>query len=346
MTRTWKPSRRAVVAGMAATIASRPTFAQSTVAALYEAAKKEGEVNWYTSHYPAETAERVRRLFASKYPDVKVNLLRATSGVLFQRLGQELKSGAVLCDVVGSSDTGHYVTLKERGLLEKYVPQNVTTMLDLFQGLDPDGYYHATSVGVLTTTYSTKISAADSPKNWPDLLDVRWKGKAAVTHPGYSGYSANWAMVMLKLYGKSYFTQLRDRDPQISRSVQDMVTLLASGERSVAAGNVASTLESAARGNPIALNYATDGVIIVDSPSGILKGTKRPNASRLLMEFLCSREVSELMVNEYGESLHKGVPSNAGAKPLDQVKTHRMTPNEIAAQIGDIKDLWRDVFGV
>jgi iron(III) transport system substrate-binding protein len=342
----WKPSRRSILAGIACAPALRSSNAQSDVASLYQGAKREGEVTWYTSHYPDKTAENIRMFFMSKYPDVKMNLLRAASGPLFQRLGQELKSGTVYCDVIGSSDTGHYVTLKDRGLLEKYIPQNLATMLEVFRNLDPDGYYHVTSVGVMTTTYNTKVGSADSPKNWQDLLDNRWKGKAAVSHPGFSGYSANWAMVMFKLYGRSFFTSLRDRDPQIGRGVSDVVRLLASGERSVGVSNVATTLETAARGNPIAVNYASDGVVVVDSPSAILRGSKHPNASRLLMEFLCSREVSELMVKEFGESLHKDVPSNAGAMPLDRVKTHRLTPAEIAAQIGQIKELWRDTFGV
>ncbi len=129
------------------------------------------------------------------------------------------------------------------------------------------------------------------------------------------------------------------------RSVQDNVTLLNSGERLVAAGNIASTLESAARGNPIAVVYPADGVVLVDSPSAILKGTKHPNAARLLMEFLASPRVSEIMVAEFGETMHKSVPPNPRARSLANVKVRRLTQAEIVAGMDNIKTFWRELFG-
>ncbi len=86
-----------------------------TMAALYEKAKPK-MVTWYTSHYPAETAERIRRAFLEQYPDIKLNLLRAVSGVVFQRVSQELKANALQCDLLGVSDMGNVIAFKEQGL--------------------------------------------------------------------------------------------------------------------------------------------------------------------------------------------------------------------------------------
>jgi iron(III) transport system substrate-binding protein len=346
---TYETTRRAVLGGLAAAAAlARPSFAQTADdKTLYELAKKDGEVTWYTSHYNAETAERIRRAFIARYPDVKVNLLRATTQVAFQRLSQEVAANAIQCDVFGTSDVGHFVQLKSRDQLERYVPRNADTMLEVFRNLDPDGFFQATSAGVITITSNTeKVPPADVPKNWMAFTDLKWKNMISVGHPGYSGYVGTWGLVMFKLYGEEFFKKLKETSPQVGRSVQDTVTMLSSGERSLAAGNIASTLESKARGNPLAISYPDDGIVLIDSPSAIIKGTKHPNASRLMMEFLSSPEVSQIMVKEYGESMHKDVPPNAAMKPLDTVKTNHLSVKEISEGLPKVAELWRNVFGM
>ena len=83
---------------------------------LHEAAKKEGgELTWYTAQSDDITAQTLGRAFESIYPGLKVNVLRTTAQVAYQRITQELKASAVQCDVFSSTDIGHYVELKAKG---------------------------------------------------------------------------------------------------------------------------------------------------------------------------------------------------------------------------------------
>ena len=104
---------------------------------LYEAATKEGELTWYTSHSDDATAQALGRDFEANYPGMKVSVVRTTAQVAFQRVSQELKAGAMQVDVLSSTDLGHYVYLKEKGLLEKYVPDNAGKVLDIYKSYDP-----------------------------------------------------------------------------------------------------------------------------------------------------------------------------------------------------------------
>src|ERR1700730_14106994 len=59
---------------------------------LYEAAKKEGgELTWYTAHSDDITAQTLGRSFEALYPGLKVNVLRTTAQVAYQRITQEIK---------------------------------------------------------------------------------------------------------------------------------------------------------------------------------------------------------------------------------------------------------------
>src|SRR5688572_20422022 len=101
----------------AATLAAPLVRAQgSNLAALHEAAKKEGELTWYAVPQTSEVAEKMGRTFTARYPGVKVNVVRTTAQVAFQRLNQDLKAGTPNCDVFTSTDLSHFVDLKGRNL--------------------------------------------------------------------------------------------------------------------------------------------------------------------------------------------------------------------------------------
>lgn len=330
---------------VAAAIALAPVAARADLKTITEAAKKEGELTWYIAHYTSEGAEDLGRSFTEMY-GIKVNVVRTTAQVAYQRLLQDIKNNQTICDVFSSTDVGHYVRLKAEGRFDKYIPEASSKIVPTFQNFDPDGFYHTTSAGLVTLTYNTaKVKPEDAPKKWEDLLDIKWKGKVSTGHPGFSGYVGTWVLTMKKLYGWQYFEKLEKNKPQIGRSINDTVTALNAGERQVAAGADGSTLFSAARGNPLAVSYPSDGSVLIIAPSAIMKGSKHPNAAKLFMEYLYSVEAAKINAKHFGIPLRPEVPAPAGAKPISEVKTIRPTVAEIDKGIPEVIEQWRDTFG-
>ena len=312
---------------------------------LYAAAKQEGSLTWYTAHSDDVTAQALGREFEALYPGIKASVVRTTAQVAFQRVSQEVKAGAMQVDVLSSTDIGHYVYLKEKGLLEKYVPESASKVLDLYKNYDPDGFYFVTSAGMVAIGYNTtKVSAADAPKTWNDLLDSKWKDKISLGHPGFSGYVGTWVVAMRKLYGWQYFEKLATNNPQVGRSINDTVTMLNAGERLVSAGPNATTLQSASKGNPLAMSYPSDGTVLIVAPSGIMKGVKHPNAAKLFMEYLMSPEASKIWVEQFGETMRPEVAS--GTVAAKDIKTVTPSVEEIFKGVPEVIKQWRDTFGV
>jgi iron(III) transport system substrate-binding protein len=334
----------APIAVLVAALAFAPV-AHADIKALEEGAKKEGELTWYVAHYTSEGAEDLGRGFTEMY-GVKVNVVRTTAQVAYQRLLQDLKNNQTICDVFSSTDVGHYVRLAAEGRFEKYVPETEGKILPTFRNFDPAGFYHTTSAGLVVLTYnSTKVKAEEAPKKWQDLLDIKWKGKVSIGHPGFSGYVGTWVLTMKNLYGWSYFDKLEKNKPQIGRSINDTVTALNAGERQVAAGADGSTLFSASRGNPLAVSYPTDGSVLIIAPSAIMKGTKHPNAAKLFMEYLYSVEAAKINAKHFAIPLRPEVPSPPGAKAISEIKTIRPTVADIDKGIPEVIEQWRDTFG-
>ena len=344
-------SRRSFVAtGLAAaTLLPRRAFAQMSdnEKALYEAAKSEGELTWYSSHYTSETSERIGRAFTAKYTGVKVNVVRTTAQVAFQRLSQDIQSGVANCDILGTTDIAHCVSLKQRGLLLSYQPKNAEFISPVFRNVDKDGQFHTTSSTFVSLLYNTaKVKPGDAPKSWKALLDTKWSNQISVGHPGFSGFVGNWVVQMKKLYGWSYFETLAKLNPQIGRSIIDTVTTLSSGERLVAAGPGALAYLQAARGNPVGVIIPEEGAVLMTSPSAIMKNSRRPNASKLFIEFLYDKEAAEIAKEEYGSPMRMDVEPRPGVLRLTDMKLIQPSVDEIIKGIPEVTEQWRDTFGI
>ena len=336
--------------GAALTIAAAPAWAQMPAweKDLYEAAKKEKQFTVYTAHYNTESISNLCSAFEKKNPDVKCNFVRTTAQVAYQRLQQDLKANLAVASVFSSTDVSHYPELKKQGLLLNYQPQNLAKMVDsLKQYNDKDNNYWVTAAALVTITYNNSVVAEkDAPKNWPDLLDPKWKDKVSIGHPAFSGYVGTWTVLMRKLYGWQYFEKLEKNKPRIGRSINDTVTMLNAKESWVAAGPEATTLLSRDKGNPLGVIYPTDGTLLMVSPSGIMKNAPSPNAGKLFIEFLMDREAAEVQVKDHSLSVIKGIKPSPGAKPLEEIKVIRPTEDEISKGIPEVKEKFRDTFGI
>jgi iron(III) transport system substrate-binding protein len=339
-------SRRGFVTATLAAMYFGPNFsAAAEQSPLAQKAKSEGELTWYIGSIDARTAQSAGHAFTAKY-GVKVSVVRAASQILFQRLMQDLGHRAANADVFSSVDIGHFVDLKGKGALAHYRPENAAEVLPQFQNLDPDGYFYATVASIIALGYNTDhVKAGAAPKSWTDLLDPKWTGKIALGHPAYSGFAGSWAAQMFKLYGKSYFEKLAKLHPLVSRSLLDATTLLTSGERWITASPISPLVESADKGNPLAIVYPSDGSILVSTPSGVMKNAPHPNAARLFMNFLLGREFSQVLVKARYETMRADVKPLPGVKSVAELKIIQPTIDDQVKGIPAVAELWRDVFG-
>ncbi|GGE45087.1 ABC transporter substrate-binding protein [Primorskyibacter flagellatus] len=337
----------AAAAALLPLAANAASHMDEKIAPLYEAAKPEGEITWYVVPMDSETAERVGQKFTELYPGIKVNVVRSTATVAFQKLNQDIDSGVANCDVLTTSNVAHAEDLKSRDLLLKYAPMRKGEALAAFQGADPDDFYHITTAGPMGIVYNTDlVSEAEAPKNWPDLLDPKWKGKLAIGHPGFSGYVGIWAVKMEELYGWDYFDKLLEQDPYIGRSSIDVVTTTAAGETAVGAGPMTSALISAEKGNPMATIVPTDGMVIITSPSCILKNAPHPEAAKLFMEFLLGKEIAELTVDQFSTPIRGDVTPREGVAPLTEDNVITATKEQIIDGVSVTAEKFRDTFGI
>src|SRR5437868_2244448 len=238
-----KVSRREVLKG-AGTLLACSAFSTRVMAeapppepvtpTLIEAAKKEGQVSYYTST-DLPVAEKLAKAFEAKYPDIEVRVERTGAERVFQRIGQEYSSNIHAVDVVNSSDAAHFIVWKRDGILVPYVPEDVAKFYPA-EHKDADGQFASWRIWLSIIAYNTNlVKAEEAPKSFADLLDPKWKGKIVKAHPGYSGTIMTATYQMQRDLGWSWFEQLAKQNIMQVQSSADPPNELEIGERAVMA---------------------------------------------------------------------------------------------------------------
>jgi iron(III) transport system substrate-binding protein len=310
-----------------------------------EAARKEGKVVWYTS-LALTSAEKVAKLFETAHPGVKVELHRTGSQRILQRMMQELQANIRNVDVVHTSDAGHYVLLKDKKLLMRYTPAAADRLAPGFK--DRDGYHFGLRATVNVIAYnSQKITAAEAPRGWKDLLDPKWRDRLVTAHPGYSGVIATHVLALVHLHGWDYFKALARNKPMLVQSAVDPAGIVASGERPVAVnGGDYNFYQAKKKGNPVEIVFPKEGVPLVVSPSAITSFAPHPNAARLFTDFIFSREVQQALADS--EGLYTGHPEvkyPPDRPKLGDLKLLQVDPDELEKRNEEIKTRFVEFFG-
>src|SRR5215475_2048926 len=88
---------------------------------LIVAAKKEGRFVYYTANF-AEVEQEVIKAFNKRFPEIKVEMVRAPGGQLITRVKTEAAAGKLAADVVDHSDRALMKDLTD--LFQDYAPPN------------------------------------------------------------------------------------------------------------------------------------------------------------------------------------------------------------------------------
>jgi iron(III) transport system substrate-binding protein len=292
-------------------LAAAPLAAAQSSPGLVEAARKEGSVNVYTSN-AAPTIQALVADFEKRYR-VKVNLWRASSIKVLQRLAAEKKANRWEFDTVSVSGL-EIEALYREGLL-----QEIRSPLhdDMLEGTLPAHRGWAPQfINVFVQAYNTKlVRKQDLPKRWDDRLGARWKGKL-----GVEAASAEWYCTLARHMGEKQADELFRRiAARNGLSVHQGNSVLAntviSGELSLALSAYTHIVDDQKdRGAPID-SFVIEPLIGRVNGIGISRKPPHPNAARLYYEYNLV-ESQPLMVKLHYFSPLRKFPSPLGSATM------------------------------
>ena len=166
-------------------------------AILYNQAKKEGTVNWYTT-LSKTIGPDVVKAFEAKYPGVKVDMYRASSEAVTARLYQEASAGATGADVVETNGTELLFMQHRKNIL---VPYRQSPYAKWIAPLHRYDTWTADRIEAFITAWNTNlVKSGEQPKSWRELGTSKWAGKIAM-EPGDVDW---WAAAYQSLESQAY----------------------------------------------------------------------------------------------------------------------------------------------
>lgn len=274
------PTRRHVAAGLAALGLSpfTPDAARAeeeTLQSIYEGARKEGKVVFWSSNDVIASNNSAKR-FAAKFPGIQVEAYKIEPGPAIERIIGESSAGRLTCDVV-DSPISYTQLLFDRGLALSYPWEKVF-------GVDKESvlfdgralYCYNLDVPI---AYNTQLAKASDIKSWDDLLDPKWSGKILLEARGIVFPLLTLAWGEDKTF--DYLRKLLANKPIIIKGGTPTIEALAGGQGAIAVGTYGGrVLQFQQEGAPV--EWARVGPV----PAMIyvqmaLKGAPHPNASKL-----------------------------------------------------------------
>jgi len=305
----------ATAAGLAVALGAGPACAADDFGSpeLIAAAKAEGKLVYYTANF-AEIEQIVIKEFNKRFPEIKVEMVRAPGGQLITRVKTEAAAGKLIADVVDHSDRALMQPLED--LFQDYAPPNAADY-DPAALISPKLWPRATIAWSIA--YNTEL-VKNPPKTWMDLTKPEYKKLTGQVIAPSGG--TTWTRVMFErqVLGEDYWAKQAALKPALYPSQAPMVDAMIRGEIAIAPLVTVLAIPLAAQGAPIKWFFAPEGVPVTVFCAGITRGAAHPNAAKLFMDWALSREGQALMVELGSFSSLAQAPMPPGVDP-DAIKT-------------------------
>jgi iron(III) transport system substrate-binding protein len=320
------PALAAIVGLLASAFCMSPAGAQSAPSTLAEiaayngpdrtarlvaGAKKEGEVDVYTSETVDDEAA-LSAAFQKKY-GLRLNLWRGSANDILQRAVVEARGGRFAVDAI---ETGSMTmeSLQREQLLQRVASPAFADFKP--EAIRPHHEWVGTRYNVFVAAYNTGVvTKADLPKSYADLADPKWKDKI-----GAEAESSDWFGTLTNaLGGERGVALLHDIVAKNGISVRRGHTLLAnlvvSGEVPLAISTyLYKVAQLKARGAPIDW-FTIPPVVARFEGVGVARHAPHPYAAMLYLDFMLTDAQAILAKRDFLPASAKVPPAPAVALP-------------------------------
>jgi iron(III) transport system substrate-binding protein len=310
-----------------------------SLASLVAAAKKEGSVKVYTVLPPA-AQQALDDAFTAKY-GIKVDAVNLPIDDLETRFASEVKSGTPSADVLINTDPIAMQAEEREGLVVGWSKSGVGPLLpDL-----PSKYVYSDYGAPLLETFypgfiynTTKVKESELPTTWADLTSARWKGQLCSALPNSSVSQAVFFEIIKDKEGANV---VRGLGKNFARTYSSPLSM----DAGVAAGECALGFDSAsffiaplkAAGATVAFAPMPTAFYPV-ALAGVSAMAPHPNAGRLFLEFIYSKEGNTLL-NAPGSGsfgpYSSDIPANFEASTPMQFKQGQDDVNLLMSLLGN-----------
>lgn len=255
---------------------------------------KKGNITVYTALEDELVTEYLSD-FKNKYPDINVNVVRESTGIITAKLLAEKNNPQA--DLVWGTAASSMMVLDDQEMLEAYSPNGVERILEKFKsdkdvptwvGID------AWETAIIVNTEEAKKLNLPQIKSYQDLLKPEFKGHIVMSNPNSSGTGFLTVSAILQINGKdsekgwNYLTELDKNVAMYVHSGSKPAKMASSGECAVGISFGYAGISQKQKGAPVEVVFPEEGSgWDLEANALIKKNTINPAAKTFLDWAIC-----------------------------------------------------------
>jgi len=209
-----------------------------------------------------------------------------------------------------------------------------------------DGYAVAQRLNLLgIVVRSDLLPDRDRPKDWPDLLNPKYKGKMVMPDPSFTANQLMVVGMLAQKYGWDFYKKLKADETMIVQGHQQVSDTLKRGERPLAAeGSDAYAYDDRKAGHKIDMVFPASGAFGVPAPTMIINGSPNPNAAKALVEFMISDTAQNILAEDGSYASRSDIKPPPGSRPLKEIKFIPIDYMYIEKEKQNIKQRFNEIY--
>jgi iron(III) transport system substrate-binding protein len=241
----------------------------------------------------AEELEPVRKAFRKEYPDIDINWVRDSTGIITAKVLAEKDNPRA--DIFYGTSATSLLVADSLGLLMPYAPKGLEKLDPRFR--DPRNPPHwvgfdAYAAVICYNTVEAKKFNLPKPTSWKDLTKPAYKGYLVMPNPNSSGTGfltvSAWLQIMGEKKAWKYMDKLHKNMAVYTHSGSKPCRQAAAGEHPIGISFAFRGALLKAKGAPLDLITPKEGIGWEVEASGIMKASRKKAAAKKFMDWSIS----------------------------------------------------------
>lgn len=300
------------------------------------------QVTIYVAH-DQDYAQPVLEAFEKK-TGVKVNAVYDTEASKTVGLTNRLiaEKGNPQADAFWNNEVTRTIQLKKENVLQPYTPQNANQIADVYK--DSEGYWtgFAARARVLVIN-KDKLTEAAEPKTLESLTSIQFKDHVTIADPR-AGTTGSHIASLFAVWGpdsaKQYLKDLKTNGLNVAQSNGQTRDKVVNGEEWIGFTDTDDANDAITEGKPVRVVYPDQGAgeigtLVIPNTIMMIKGAKREEAAKQLIDYLISAEVESKLA--YAKSaqmpLLPNVDKPANVPDVSTIKPMQVTWDNVYTQL-------------
>jgi iron(III) transport system substrate-binding protein len=273
------------------------------------------ELTVYTA-VEAEDLKRYAEEFNKAHPDIQINWVRDSTGIITAKLLAEKNNPQA--DVIWGLAATSLLLMKSEGMLEPYAPKGVEMLDKKFVDKSTPPTWTGMDAWVASVCFNTVEAeklGLTAPTSWQDLTKPEYQGHIIMPNPTSSGTGfldvSSWLQMFGEEGGWQYMDALHENIARYTHSGSKPCKLAAAGEIPIGVSFAFRGAKSKADGAPLEIIVPTEGVGWDMEATAIVAGTDNLDAAKTLVDWTVTKDANVMYNTGYAVVAYPGV-----AKPV------------------------------